>query len=589
MAAVSSNGSQVNGKHTKDEILRDRSCKPHMLPVNAEDVPHVLKEQKVWICWCWRWVDNRQGAGKWSKIPIVPACGHNAKTDCPESWRSFLEALAYYQTGQVDGIGFVFAKGAGFTGIDLDKCRDTATGRLSDWATAIVADLDTYCEVSPTGTGVKLIALGTKPPGRSQSLPNDPREIEMYSHGRFFCITGHRMGSEAEVMARQDEINRLQASLERKPTERKPHNQGPANRELALSAVKSLAAARAVPYQSWLSVGMALHSVSGDDKMLAAWKEFSKLCPEKFSDAECERKWRSFKGAGVTIGTLIKWALEDGWQRPKSGNQHHENTSPGISMPVPDGLTGYDLILDHFRKKYDPTFRRGTCLFSRALGRDVRQGEALAGAGKELIDCLATASDAPRYEMVAKRSALPQFFKTWAPSAWVDLLDSLPDEETTDEICDPARDEFRGKVSAALCTLVALAYRREGRDDVERRSLIDWARMFAKAGRWQKIRGYLLWSRLDTSDHGLRIALRVELFTQSPGGNELARLGQRKFADRARLYGVGMSVKVSGGDSRAIELAPEFLNELLAEPVSDADGQKDAETRVRAREDSASV
>ena len=88
--------------------------------------------------------------------------------------------------------------------------------------------------------------------------------------------------------------------------------------------------------------------------------------------------------------------------------------------------TGYDIILRHFRLKFDPTFRRGTYLYSRALGREVRQGEALAGAGKDLIDQLETASDAPRNESGVKRVALPYFFRTWAPSAWVDLLASLP-------------------------------------------------------------------------------------------------------------------------------------------------------------------
>ena len=144
-----------NCKYTKDKILRDQSGKPTTLAVKPENIPDALKEQKAWICWCWHWVDNKQSTGKWSKVPIVPGLGHNAKTDNPETWRSFFEALAYYRTGHADGVGFVFVKGAGFTGIDLDNCRDTETGNATDWATVIVADLNTYCEVSPTGTGAQ--------------------------------------------------------------------------------------------------------------------------------------------------------------------------------------------------------------------------------------------------------------------------------------------------------------------------------------------------------------------------------------------------------------------------------------------------
>jgi hypothetical protein len=221
------------------------------------------------------------------------------------------------------------------------------------------------------------------------------------------------------------------------------------------------------------------------------------------------------------------------------------------------------------------------------LGREVRQGEALAGAGTALIDKLADATDAPVNETGVKRGSLPQFFKTWGPVAWVDLLDGLPDEQTSDEISDPAREEFRSKVRAGLFALVALAYNRDtDARDVQRRTLADWARMFAKPGRWQSVRSYKLWSRLD--DGRLRIALRVDLFGQVPGGSGLAHLHPRAFSDLAKLYDVGTEdgTKVSGGNIRAIELTTDFITELYSEPV---DGQTDAETRAHAREETASV
>lgn len=71
------------------------------------------------------------------------------------------------------------------------------------------------------------------------------------------------------------------------------------------------------------------------------------------------------------------------------------------------------------------------------------------------------------------------------------------------------------------------------------------------------MRGYQLWSRLD--GESLKIALRVELFSQAPGGSDLAKLGQRKFAELAGRYDVGSAVKVSGGDVRAVELTADFV------------------------------
>ena len=200
---------------------------------------------------------------------------------------------------------------------------------------------------------------------------------------------------------------------------------------------------------------MALHSVGDDYEMLAAWKEFSALCSEKFSDQACEQKWRSFNGSGVTIGTLIKWAKEDGWQRPSNGCRQQGEATKNMN-----DSSGYDVILAFFRKEYDPTFRRETHIYSSSLDRTVSKSEVLAGPTKELIDELAHAVDAPRWQQggPVKYPALPQFFKTWAPSAWMDLIRGLPAEDTGEEISESAGEQFRAKVSAAMFSLVTLLF-----------------------------------------------------------------------------------------------------------------------------------
>lgn len=63
-------------------------------------------------------------------------------------------------------------------------------------------------------------------------------------------------------------------------------------------------------YDPWLRVGMALRSV--DDGLLSAWVEWSRAC-SNFDEAECLAKWQSFKGSGVTLGTLYHLARQDGW------------------------------------------------------------------------------------------------------------------------------------------------------------------------------------------------------------------------------------------------------------------------------------
>jgi len=51
-------------------------------------------------------------------------------------------------------------------GIDLDKCRNPETGELEPEAQEIVRRMDSYTEVSPSGTGVHIYVIGTKPEGR---------------------------------------------------------------------------------------------------------------------------------------------------------------------------------------------------------------------------------------------------------------------------------------------------------------------------------------------------------------------------------------------------------------------------------------
>jgi len=85
------------------------------------------------------------------------------------------------------------------------------------------------------------------------------------------------------------------------------------NRDWALSYLDGLSASRADNYDEWLNVGMALHSV--DDSLLNEWDGWSRKS-SKYQAGECERKWKSFKGSGLSIGSLAHMAKQDGWRSP---------------------------------------------------------------------------------------------------------------------------------------------------------------------------------------------------------------------------------------------------------------------------------
>lgn len=85
------------------------------------------------------------------------------------------------------------------------------------------------------------------------------------------------------------------------------------NIDWALSYLNALAPSRADDYDEWLAVGMALHSV--DDSLLPSWDAWSQQS-SKYKSGVCDRKWKSFKRTGVSIGSMAHMAKSDGWTTP---------------------------------------------------------------------------------------------------------------------------------------------------------------------------------------------------------------------------------------------------------------------------------
>ena len=116
-----------------------------------------------------------------------------------------------YQRGGFDGIAYVFSADDPFTGVDIDDCRDPETGEISAAARTIIATLDTYCEVSPSSSGVKLVLVGSKPGKRCvfSDIAGLSR-VEIYSERRYWCMTGHHVpGSPREPRQRQVALTAL--------------------------------------------------------------------------------------------------------------------------------------------------------------------------------------------------------------------------------------------------------------------------------------------------------------------------------------------------------------------------------------------
>lgn len=184
---------------TKREIeLSDR--KPGALPVIEGGIPDELKSLARWVCWSYR-----RPKKKWTKPPINARTGKPASTTDSATWSTFVEAVAGMKRFGCDGIGIVLCATDDIVGIDMDDCRDLLTGELTPEAAKTLHWLNSYSEISPSKTGVKILARG-KLPGTIRRRG----KIEAYESERYFTVTGHRVpGTPPTVEARQDEIEQF--------------------------------------------------------------------------------------------------------------------------------------------------------------------------------------------------------------------------------------------------------------------------------------------------------------------------------------------------------------------------------------------
>lgn len=154
----------------------------------------------------WEW---EQRNGKWTKPPVSPITGERGDCSKPSTWGTFAQAVAAAKRHNLPGIGVELTEDMGIVGIDLDKCREPQTGVIDEWALAVVKRLDTFTQVSPTGTGLRAFVKAVIPGARRRT-----GKIEMYSSGRYLTLTTAILPSTTgKIEARQAELDAWYAEV----------------------------------------------------------------------------------------------------------------------------------------------------------------------------------------------------------------------------------------------------------------------------------------------------------------------------------------------------------------------------------------
>lgn len=145
-----------------------------------DNIPEELRQLNRWVCW--RII---QRDGKPTKVPVNPSTGGQAMSNYSSTWGAYQQAVSSVDKYNCQGIGFMF-NGDGLLGVDLDHGRNPQTGELEIWASDIINELDSYTEVSQSGSGIHILCYGKLPSGRRRH-----GTVEMYETGRYFVMTGN--------------------------------------------------------------------------------------------------------------------------------------------------------------------------------------------------------------------------------------------------------------------------------------------------------------------------------------------------------------------------------------------------------------
>jgi len=152
-----------------------------------ENIPAQLRALDQWLLW-----RTEYRGDKPTKVPYNPNNPREyANHSDPESWASFDLASDMAEAYGM-GLGFVFKEGGGIFGIDVDSLKKVSaenTEAALKLRELIWNNFPTYCERSPSGSGLHYIGFGSLPEG-IRGIKDSKYQIELYDQLRYFTVTG---------------------------------------------------------------------------------------------------------------------------------------------------------------------------------------------------------------------------------------------------------------------------------------------------------------------------------------------------------------------------------------------------------------
>ena len=163
--------------------------------MNLENIPQELKVNGLWCLW-----KKIEGKGK---VPFDASNDNFAKSNDKSTFHPFQLALKnvhkymnYNEKNEMTG-GLGLGIFNGFSAIDIDNCRNLETGILTEMANDIIDYCGSYTEISPSGTGIRIIIKTNSMINKdTHYINNSTNGLEIYiseNTNKFVTVTGNRL------------------------------------------------------------------------------------------------------------------------------------------------------------------------------------------------------------------------------------------------------------------------------------------------------------------------------------------------------------------------------------------------------------
>jgi hypothetical protein len=149
-----------------------------------------LVERPQWAIWRLTWDGTR-----WHKPPFMARDPQrHASSADPSTWTDYPTAVA--AAGHGDGVTYMLTPEDELAALDIDHVRDPNTRTILDWAQRLLDQAGhAYCEVSPSGTGLRIWGAAVSAPIHRQFKLENGAALELFRRTRKpLTVTGLQLG-----------------------------------------------------------------------------------------------------------------------------------------------------------------------------------------------------------------------------------------------------------------------------------------------------------------------------------------------------------------------------------------------------------